>query len=68
MKKIYLFFLIVLFAGSNAQIVNIPDANFKAMLLAADVTNSIAKGQYGSALKIDANSNGQIEIFETGSI
>lgn len=38
------FLFILLFASiSNAQIVNIPDANFKAKLLAADTSNTIAK-------------------------
>ncbi len=50
----------LLFTGiANAQIVNIPDANFKAKLLEADVTNNIAGN-----LKIDTNDNGEIEVSE----
>ncbi len=64
MKKIYLFFLIVLFSGSNAQIVNIPDANFKAKLLSANSTNGVAKNAAGQNMVIDVNSNGEIEITE----
>lgn len=43
MRKITL--LLLLFAGmANAQIVNIPDANFKTVLLSANATNNIAQG------------------------
>lgn len=47
----------------NAQIVNIPDSNFKAKLLQADVTNEIAYGN-NSFIKIDSNNNGEIEVSE----
>lgn len=42
MKKIYLFILTILFSGIHAQIINIPDANFKAKLLSSTITNGIA--------------------------
>ena len=52
MKKIY--FLLLLFTGMvNAQIVNIPDANFKAKLI---------------SLSIDANNDGEIQISEALNI
>ena len=55
-----LFFILFFLTGiANAQIVNIPDANFKAKLLEADVTNNIAGN-----LKIDTNDNGEIEVSE----
>lgn len=65
MKKIY--FLVVtlcFFTTANAQIVNIPDANFKAKLLTASTTNYIAKDLTGNYFKIDTNSNGEIEENE----
>jgi hypothetical protein len=65
MKKIY--FLVLTFCffnGLSAQIVDIPDANFKALLLSSNTTNSIAKGEYNQSLKIDANNNGEIEVSE----
>ena len=66
MKKIV--YLLVLFTGiANAQVVNIPDANFKAKLLAADVTNQIAYGN-GGYMKIDANNDGQIQETEVSSV
>jgi hypothetical protein len=61
MKKIYFLFLLVVFQV-NSQIVNIPDANFKAKLLQADVTNYIAKNLSGNYFKIDQNNNQQIEL------
>lgn len=49
---------------ANAQIINIADANFKAKLLEADVTNSLAKDSNDNNIKIDVNSNGEIEVSE----
>lgn len=64
--KNYYFLILLLFLGLSvtAQIVTIPDANFKAKLLSADVTNEIAKDANGDNIKIDANNNGEIEISE----
>ena len=65
MKKIYFLLLAFsFFTIANAQIVNIPDANFKAKLLAANTTNSIAKNLLGVNFKIDANSDGEIQETE----
>ncbi len=64
MKKIY-FLLIALcfFTNVNAQIINIPDPVFKAKLLAANTSNTIAF-QYNLPIKIDTNNNGEIELNE----
>lgn len=63
MKKLY--FLLFLISGwVNAQIVNIPDANLKARLLEADVTNNIAKDNAGNSIKIDVNSDNEIQQSE----
>lgn len=65
MKKIYFLLLVFSFiTNANAQIVNIPDANFKAKLLAANTTNSITKNLLGVNFKIDANSDGEIQETE----
>ena len=62
MKKI--FYILVLITGiANAQIVNIPDANFKAKLLQASPTNQIAYG-IGGYVKIDSNNDGEIQEAE----
>lgn len=65
MKKIYFLVLVLcLFTGVNAQIINIPDANFKAKLLAASPSNSIALNSTNTSIKIDVNNNGEIEQSE----
>ncbi len=65
MKKIYFLLLAFsFFTTANAQIVDIPDANFKAMLLASNTTNTIAKNLLGAYFKIDANNDKEIQISE----
>ncbi|TDP57996.1 T9SS type A sorting domain-containing protein [Flavobacterium dankookense] len=64
MKKFYKILVLVFFATGSAQIVNIPDANFKAKLLEASPDNAIAFGNDIGYIKIDANSNGEIEESE----
>jgi uncharacterized repeat protein (TIGR01451 family) len=65
MKKILILFIFLSFGNLNAQILNIPDANFKAKLLLADVNNTIAFAINGTAsIKIDINNNGEIETNE----
>ena len=62
MKNIFL--LLLLFTGIvKAQIVDIPDANFKAKLLEANTSNSIAYSN-GFPIQIDANNDGEIENSE----
>ncbi|MCB9201801.1 MAG: T9SS type A sorting domain-containing protein [Flavobacteriales bacterium] len=51
-----------------SQIVNIPDANFKAKLLEADTTNDIAKDLAGNYTKIDINNDGEIQVIEAENI
>ncbi len=58
-------FTVVLFSNiGNAQIVNIPDANFKAKLLQASTSNTIAKNATGQNIKIDTNDDGEIQVSE----
>ena len=79
MKKIL--YLLLLFSGLlKAQIVNIPDANFKAKLLEASPSNYIAStetplynvdmGQWivSNYIKIDTNNDGEIQINEASLI
>ncbi|MGC4041272.1 MAG: T9SS type A sorting domain-containing protein [Flavobacterium sp.] len=65
MKTLYTSLLLV-FAGlfANAQIVNIPDSNFKSRLLAASTTQNIAYNAAGTRIKIDANNDGNIQQSE----
>ncbi len=74
MKKLLLVFLF--FTGLvNAQIVNIPDTNFKAKLLSASSSNQIASIQTPNIVgyvttynSIDSNNNGEIEQNEASAI
>ncbi|KFF18865.1 T9SS type A sorting domain-containing protein [Chryseobacterium sp. JM1] len=65
MKKAQLIiFMMLLFAVCNAQVVTIPDANFKARLLSSSPTNAVAQDLSGNWFKIDANNDGQIQVSE----
>ncbi|HCN49245.1 MAG TPA: hypothetical protein DIT10_09140 [Chryseobacterium sp.] len=48
----------------KAQIVNIPDANFKSKLLESSANNQIAQNLSGSYFAIDANNDGEIQVSE----
>ncbi len=64
MKNIYLIiFGFFITSSVYSQIINIPDANFKAKLLESDSGVPIAYG-VGGSFKIDANNNGEIEVSE----
>ncbi len=64
MKKLYFSSLcICISAWSFGQIVNIPDANFKAKLLSSSPSSSVA--QIGTNyVKIDTNNDGEIQVNE----
>jgi uncharacterized repeat protein (TIGR01451 family) len=68
MKQTYLFCLLFLSLFSSAQIINIPDANFKAKLLAASPSNTIAKDLSDNYFKIDTNNDGEIQITEATQV
>lgn len=62
-KKLYFSLLAFCFLSfANAQIINIPDANFKSKLLATNITNQIAKNLAGNFFKIDTNSDGNVQF------
>ena len=71
MKNLHFFLAAICFCnwGSlNAQIVNIPDSNFKAKLLTSSTSTTIAKNLAGSYFKIDANNDGEIQESEAGEV
>lgn len=70
MKKIYFSALFLTQLAINAQIVNIPDPNFKALLLAASPTVQIAKTNplSNTYVKIDTNNDGEIQVSEAEAI
>lgn len=63
-KNYLLLVALCFFSSLKAQIITFPDANFKAKLLQANGSNTIAKDLNSSYFKIDANSNGEIEVAE----
>ena len=76
MKSIFYYSILMLGCWVNAQVINIPDPNFKAVLLAANTNNAIAA--IGDILpdnsttlvnvKIDTNNNGEVEVNEVQDI
>jgi len=68
MKKFYTLLFILVGFIANAQIVNIPDANFKAKLLQASPSIQIAKSTAGLWIKVDANNDGQIQNTEATQV
>jgi hypothetical protein len=58
-------FDLIVSSGPNPfPAVSIPDANFKAKLLQANTNNTIAKNSCGQNIKIDTNSDGEIQVDE----
>ncbi|MFT3795362.1 leucine-rich repeat domain-containing protein [Flavobacterium sp.] len=66
MKKVLLLLLLIS-AAVQAQIVNIPNYNFKAKLLAAGPSNQIAC-KNGVYVKIDTNNDNNIQLSEAMAI
>ena len=66
MKQLYILLFLFVSSISVSQIITIPDANFKAKLLAANTTNQIASSTINSftPMVIDTNGNGEIEVSE----
>ncbi|RKR05248.1 putative repeat protein (TIGR01451 family)/predicted secreted protein (Por secretion system target) [Flavobacterium sp. 90] len=66
MKKIYFLILaLCFFNGLKAQVVNIPDSNFKTALISNKI---LCKDVDGNSIKIDKNNNGEIETSEALSV
>ncbi|MCP2025039.1 Leucine-rich repeat (LRR) protein [Flavobacterium sp. HSC-32F16] len=63
-KNYFILLALCLFNFINAQTISFANENFKAKLLQADVTNSIAKDINNQNIKIDIDGNGQIEKSE----
>lgn len=65
MKKLHIIVCILFCIIARAQIVNIPDANFKALLVnSSTALNTASDCTVGSYYKIDINDNGEIEVNE----
>jgi uncharacterized repeat protein (TIGR01451 family) len=64
MKTLFTFLACMFFSISNAQIINIPDANFKNKLLSSSTSNPIARDINYNGITIDTNGNNEIEQSE----
>ncbi|MEZ7504996.1 T9SS type A sorting domain-containing protein [Flavobacterium sp. Arc2] len=65
MKKLYFLLIGFCFFGSvNAQVIDIPDVNFKKKLLEASVDSYIATNVDGKGIKIDSNNDNEIQRDE----
>lgn len=63
MKKLLFSFLLISQIVSG-QIINFPDANLKAKLLQSAINNKIAQDENNINIKIDANSDNEIQVSE----
>lgn len=65
MKNLYTFLILVFtILAANAQVINIPDVNFRNELIYTALTNNVAKNSAGVTIRVDANNNNQIEVSE----
>ena len=64
MKRILFCFFLFVTALFQAQIVNIPDVNFKNKLLQANTSSQIATDSNNNNIKIDLNNDGEIQESE----
>lgn len=68
MKRILLIIIFLTTLTAGAQIINVPDAAFKAALLASDTGNGTAKNAAGTAIAIDADGDGEISELEASEV
>jgi len=69
MRKVY--FVIVglfVFGFVDAQVINFPDANFKAKLLTSSTANTVAELEGQVPVAIDSNGDGEIQVSEAQAI
>ncbi|MFP7657196.1 hypothetical protein [Chryseobacterium proteolyticum] len=68
MKKLYLILFVSILPIFKAQILNIPDPNFKSYLLSANNTNYIALDINHNPVAIDLNGDNEIQASEASLI
>src|ERR1700750_1010798 len=68
MKKVYLFVLFLAHLSAVAQIVNIPDPHFKALLLSGTTSNHITQNLANNWTNIDTNNDGEIQLSEAANV
>ncbi len=65
MRKFYILVFGFCFGvGMTGQVINIPDANFKAKLIAASTSNTTARDSDGNFMLIDTDLDGEIQESE----
>lgn len=64
MKQLYFLMLLVFTLFANGQVINFPDANFKAKLFQPNV----ARDNFYQPITIDANNDGEIEMSEVADV
>lgn len=68
MKKIFPVLFILLSAVASAQIINIPDTNFKNKLLNANTVNNIAFNSDNESIVVDTNGDYEIQVSEAEAV
>ncbi|WP_181248491.1 DUF7619 domain-containing protein [Flavobacterium magnum] len=63
-----MYLLLLTALSANAQLVNVPNVVFKNKLLSSSVNNSVARDSNGNNMKIDANSDGNIQVSEAEAV
>lgn len=66
MKTIYLLLFLLSCGVAKAQIVNIPDANFKNALLTTNCVDTVGNGNYNT--DADINNDGEIQLSEAEAV
>ncbi|KFF18866.1 T9SS type A sorting domain-containing protein [Chryseobacterium sp. JM1] len=68
MKKVYFFVLFLAHLSVFAQIVNIPDPHFKALLLSGNTSNHVTQNLANNWTNIDTNNDGEIQLSEAANV
>ncbi|SHF25388.1 DUF7619 domain-containing protein [Chryseobacterium vrystaatense] len=68
MNKIYFFVLLIAHLSVAAQIVNIPDSHFKALLLSGTSSNYTTQNLAVNWTNIDTNNDGEIQLSEAANV
>lgn len=68
MRRLSIFCIVLFCFNVSAQIINFPDANFKAKLLQSSSSYDIATDNQGNFVSIDSNNDNEIDIDEAEAI
>ena len=61
-------FLLLFVSIASGQTVNIPDANFKALLIASNSTSGVAANSSFQPIEVDTNHDGEIQYSEAATV